>query len=340
MLTLSATNTVTYSPALTIVPTYECFNCCTYCNFRVAPQQDQWLSLAALLQQLMQARSHGIIEILVLSGEVHPASQRRTVWFQHVLQLCQTILQQGFLPHTNVGLVSEAEMARLKAVNASMGLMLEQITPKLLESVHRYAPSKVPEKRLAQLEQAGRLQIPFTTGLLLGIGESDSDRLDTLQTIARCHDRWGHIQEVILQPHQPGSRQARAAASFSPSALANFVKVARQNLPKEIAIQIPPNLVGDRRYILEAIANGATDLGGLGPKDEVNPDYEHPTPSSLRQLLETHDRNLQPRLPVYPQYDDWLSPKVQSVVKEWRDRLKNYVKNEGQASCLRSGTSG
>ena len=93
-----------------------------------------------------------------------------------------------------------------------MGLMLEQMTPKLLESVHHHAPSKVPERRLAQLEQAGQLQIPFTTGLLLGIGESASDRIDTLQAIARCHDRWGHIQEVILQPHQPGTRQAKAEA--------------------------------------------------------------------------------------------------------------------------------
>ncbi|MEM6519312.1 MAG: 7,8-didemethyl-8-hydroxy-5-deazariboflavin synthase subunit CofG, partial [Cyanobacteria bacterium P01_C01_bin.70] len=309
--------------ALTIVPTYECFNRCTYCNFRVAPQQDRWLSPAALQQQLMRARSHGLIEVLVLSGEVHSASHRRAAWFQHILQICKVVLQQGLLPHTNVGLVSEAEMAQLKAVNASMGLMLEQVTPKLLKSVHRHAPSKVPEQRLAQLEQSGRLRIPFTTGLLLGIGESANDRIDTLRAIAHCHDRWGHIQEVILQPHQPGTRQMEAEASFSPQALAEFVKVARQHLPAEIVLQIPPNLVTDRQYVLKAIANGVTDLGGLGPKDEVNPDYDHPTPSAMRQLLETHNYDLRPRLPIYPQYDSWLSSEVKPIVKDWRNRLQN-----------------
>lgn len=318
---------ITYSPALTIVPTYECFNRCTYCNFRVEPQQDTWLSLSVLQQQLEQARSQNIIEILVLSGEVHPASYRRTAWFRHIMQTCETALQQGFLPHTNVGPVNESEMAQLKTVNASMGLMLEQMTPKLLSTVHRHAPSKIPNIRLDQLEQAGRLQIPFTTGLLLGIGESASDRIDTLQAIARCHDRWGHIQEVILQPHQPGTRQAQVQVPFSPKALTNFVKVARQYLPAEIAIQIPPNLIRDRRYISEAIANGATDLGGLGPKDEVNPDYDHPTPSALRRLLTTIDCDLRPRLPVYPQYDAWLSPEVKTVVKNWRDRLQRSEEN-------------
>ncbi|MEM9816851.1 MAG: 7,8-didemethyl-8-hydroxy-5-deazariboflavin synthase subunit CofG [Cyanobacteria bacterium P01_D01_bin.6] len=312
---------ITYSPAFTIVPTYECFNRCTYCNFRVDAAQDQWLSLAQLEQQLVVAKAHNLSEILVLSGEVHPESPRRTAWFQHILAICERALQQGLLPHTNVGPLSAAEMAQLKAVNVSMGLMLEQVTPRLLQTVHQWAPSKRPQQRRAQLEQAGRLRIPFTTGLLLGIGESENDRIDTLRAIAQCHDRWGHIQEVILQPHQPGHRQTQSQVGFSPMALANFAQIARRYLPTEITLQIPPNLVSDKQYILTAIANGVRDLGGLGPKDEVNPDYHHPTPEMLQLLLAKAGWHLQPRLPVYPQYDDWLSSRLRRVVDGWRDRL-------------------
>ncbi len=319
---------ITYSPAFTIVPTYECFNRCTYCNFRVDPGQDVWLSQQRLQEQLAWARSHHLIEILVLSGEVHPASPRRAVWFQHIFEICEQALQQGFLPHANVGPLSLEEMARLKTVNASMGLMLEQVTPVLLQGVHRHAPSKVPAARLAQLEQAGKLQIPFTTGLLLGIGESTSDRLDTLEAIARCHERWGHIQEVILQPHQPGSAQAQTRSRFSAAALTDFIKTARHSLPDDITLQIPPNLVTDDQSIVAAIAQGARDLGGLGPKDEVNPDYHHPTPDELRSLLCTAGYQLQVRLPVYPQYDDWLAPPVRRRVKQWRDRLANQSSHQ------------
>ncbi len=326
---------ITYSPALTVVPTYECFNRCTYCNFRVDPGQDTWLSRSQLAQQLAKAKSQGLVEILVLSGEVHPNSPRRAAWLRHIAEICNLALQQGLLPHTNVGPLSEAEMAQLQTVNVSMGLMLEQMTPSLLQTVHRHAPSKVPERRLAQLNQAGRLRIPFTTGLLLGIGESANDRIETLQAIARSHDHWGHIQEVILQPHQPGSRQQQARAGFSAEALADFVKTAKQHLPAEITVQIPPNLMADHQYLLTAIANGARDLGGLGPKDEVNPDYLHPTPENLRPILLEAGWQLRPRLPIYPQYDNWLSPQLRQTVQAWRRRLVADRPRErlGQKGC-------
>jgi FO synthase subunit 1 len=324
MISLDA-RAITYSPALTIVPTYECFNRCTYCNFRADPYQDEWVSLDDVRRRLDVARSHSLIEILILSGEVHPQSPRRSAWLQHIYQIGELALQRGLLPHTNVGPLSETEMLRLKQVNVSMGLMLEQVTPDLLQGVHRHAPSKVPALRLQQLEQAGRLKIPFTTGLLLGIGESENDRIDTLKAIAQCHDRWGHIQEVILQPHQPGSHQPENRSPFPASALARFVKIARQYLPADITIQIPPNLVTDRRYVLAAIANGARDLGGLGPVDEVNPDYDHPTPTSLRSLLRPAHWHLRRRLPIYPQYDAWLADPLRKAVEPWRKFTESEV---------------
>lgn len=311
---------VTYSPAYTLVPTYECFNRCGYCNFRVEPGHDTWLSLEAAAEQLRRVRSHGVIEILILSGEVHPHSARRPRWFQHIEALCRLALDLGFLPHTNAGPLSLAEMAQLKQVNSSMGLMVEQVTPALLSTVHRYAPSKVPALRLQQLEWAGELRIPFTTGLLLGLGETEHDRIETLQAIAQIHQRYGHIQEVILQPHRPGQQQATPMEPFSPQQLLATIEVARQILPDDITLQIPPNLVPPSAWGA-AIEAGARDLGGIGPKDEVNPDYPHPYDAQLAHSLHQAGWHLRPRLPVYPHYDDWLPDALQARVAYWRSHL-------------------
>jgi FO synthase subunit 1 len=160
--------------------------------------------------------SEKVCEILILSGEVHPHSPKRQAWFQRIYDLCELALSRGFLPHTNAGPLSFAEMEMLKGVNVSMGLMLEQLTPTLLNTVHRHAPSKLPQVRLQQLQWAGELQIPFTTGLLLGIGETVNDWWETLAAISELHQRYHHIQEVILQPHSPGLQQSFNAPPFNP----------------------------------------------------------------------------------------------------------------------------
>jgi 7,8-didemethyl-8-hydroxy-5-deazariboflavin synthase len=316
---------VTYSPAYTIVPTYECFNRCRYCNFRADPGQDAWLTLEQADHQLKALRDRGVIEILILSGEVHPHSSRRLDWFQRIYDLADLALSLGFLPHTNVGPLSYEEMARLKTVNVSMGLMLEQMTPALLNTVHRHAPSKVPALRLQQLQWAGELRIPFTTGLLLGIGETESDRIETLETIAQVHQQWGHIQEVILQPHSPGSTQVWQGDAFSIEHLSTVVELARRILPNDITLQIPPNLISDRPQLWRCLQAGARDLGGIGPKDEVNPDYPHPHDAALAQWLQAAGWQLVPRLPIYPAYDHWLAPNLRARVQHWRDRLSSWV---------------
>ncbi len=297
---------ITYSSAYTIVPTYECFNHCTYCNFRKDPQKDTWLSLTEASQILDSLQSQKVTEILILSGEVHPQSTRRPAWFEHIYQLCELAKNKGFYPHSNVGWLTFAEMQRLKTVNVSMGLMLEQITPKLLETVHQYAPYKTPKLRLQQLEQAGQLNIPFTTGLLLGIGETESDRLDTLEAIATLQQKWQHIQEVIIQPHRLGTQQLERFVSFDIHQLPNFIHKARAILPPEIVIQIPPNLIPTTEILLACLEAGARDLGGLSPKDEVNPDYPHLHTQTLRDLIKNSGWQLTPRLPVYPSYYRWV----------------------------------
>ena len=277
---------ITYSPAYTVVPTYECFNRCSYCNFRIDPDPNSVFSRSDIVQKIEQLDRQSVCEILVLSGEVHPLSQQRKEWFTNIYKICETSLSLGFLPHTNVGPLSWQEMKQLKEVNVSMGLMLEQLNPKFMETVHRYAPSKKPQLRLQQLEWAGELKIPFTTGLLLGIGETISDIKESLKAIALCHQSGGHIQEVILQPHSVGSQQELNIPSFDPEQLPKIIALAKEILPDSIAIQIPPNLVLGSNYLLECLAAGATDLGGISPIDEVNPDYPHPTYESLSKILQ------------------------------------------------------
>lgn len=318
---VSDSRIVTYSPAYTVVPTYECFNRCTYCNFRAEPGKSPWLTLVEAECKLRELQDQNVCEILILSGEVHPHSLRRQAWFKRIYDLCELTLSLGFLPHTNAGPLSYEEMAQLKMVNVSMGLMLEQLTPQLLQTVHRHAPSKIPGVRLQQLEWAGKLQIPFTTGLLLGIGETPEDWQETLEAIAYLHLCYGHIQEVILQPHSPGSQQSIDAPVFNLHQLPEVIAIARQILPADITIQIPPNLVPDPHWLLACLEAGARDLGGIGPKDEVNPDYPHPNYQELREILEPAGWNLIPRLPIYPQYDKWLTERLQVAVERWRNEL-------------------
>ncbi len=317
-MTLSFSRSITYSPAYTLVPTYECFNRCSYCNFRTDPGKSPWLTLMDAEKVLKSLQDRGICEILILSGEVHPHSSRRQAWFQHIYNLCELALSMGFLPHTNAGPIGFEEMAKLKNVNVSMGLMLEQLTPKLLDTVHKYAPSKLPALRLQQLEWAGELGIPFTTGLLLGIGESAVDWWETLEAISQVHQRYNNIQEVILQPHSPGSQQTLDAPAFDPHQLPEVIAKARQILPSDITIQIPPNLVKEPSWLLACLDAGARDLGGIGPKDEVNPDYPHLEYQKLQEILEPAGWKLVARLPVYPHYDSWLSDELQSDVGAWR----------------------
>lgn len=313
---------ITYSPAYTLVPTYECFNQCSYCNFRVQPRSDSWLSFEKATNLL---KAVDAIEVLILSGEVHPDSPRRRDWLDHIYGLCQLALDTGFLPHTNAGPLSFTEMAQLKQVNVSMGLMLEQLTLTLLDNVHRYAPSKRPEIRLQQLEWAGQLQIPFTTGLLLGIGETEGDWQETLIAISTLQKQYGHIQEVILQPHQTGERQAQAGNPCDDKTLLKAVRIARQILPSDVAIQIPPNLVQSTQMLLACLDAGARDLGGIGPLDEVNPSYPHESLATLAAQLEANGYQLKQRLPIYPQYDDWLPVSLYANVQSWRTKLDVVV---------------
>jgi 7,8-didemethyl-8-hydroxy-5-deazariboflavin synthase len=321
---------ITYSPAYTIVPTYECFNYCTYCNFRVNPGVDSWMTIDRATQILTDLQDTAICEILILSGEVHPQSSRRKDWIDRIYDLCQLALNFGFLPHSNVGPLSLVEMEKLARVNVSMGLMLESLDPILLAGVHRHAPSKLPAIRLEQLNLAGKLKIPFTTGLLLGIGESELDWEISLKSIAEIHQQWGHIQEVILQPYSPGNRESFAGLGFDITRLPKVIQLARQILPDDITIQIPPNLIPNPDLLLDCLSAGARDLGGIVPKDEVNPDYHHLHLSELKLLLANAGWELSPRLPVYANYFSMRELPISA--EKLRQRASHFLTCDAEVS--------
>ncbi|CAE7593396.1 cofH [Symbiodinium sp. CCMP2592] len=277
----AAGRVVTYSPSYTMIPSYECFNTCTYCNFRspVTKEGRDWMSDEVARQRLdaPSLRAAGVDEILVMAGEVHPKAPNRAAWVSRAESICSLALECGFLPHTNIGPLSRDEMARLRAVNASMGLMLEQAASL---SVHRFAPSKQPSVRLEQLRQAGELRVPFTTGLLIGVGEDASQRLHSLELLAQLAEEFWHIQEVILQPHSLGTSQRlqpETQSQESPKALfgrealdalPDLVTEARKMLPQEVQIQVPPNLFLHGSFSKAGCFKGVLTLGSKKKKAE------------------------------------------------------------------------
>ena len=294
---------VTWSPSLTLVPTRACFNACGYCSFRRplelsgadGPPAPALLSDPQALAQLRfrpEAR-----EVLLLSGEVPPDSPARGPWFARLLALSSLALAEGRLPHTNAGPLSLREMAALGRLNPSMGLMLEGLGP-AVERWHRQAPSKRLELRLGQLEQAGRLGIPFTTGLLLGLGETAAQRRDALELIALLQHTWGHIQEVILQPWRPDGAAAQPLSRAAQQELLATIAEARAILPPEVHLQLPPNL-WPLDTLPEALEAGIDDLGGIDNQDVINPAYPQPGPPQLQRRLAEAGWQLRPRLCVH-----------------------------------------
>ena len=239
---------------------------------------------------------------------------------EYVHRACRIALGCGLLPHTNAGLLTRDEMAALKPVNVSLGLMLENVSPRLRErgQVHQWAPDKEPERRLRMLREAGELQIPFTTGLLLGIGETLAERVDTLFAIRDLHRAYGHVQEVIVQNFR-AKPTIRLADAPEPGAadVARTIAVARLVLDPDISVQAPPNLSpADHALLLHA---GLNDWGGISPltPDYVNPEAPWPHVEALAATCRAAGFTLRERLAIYPAYIDrpgFLDPALRAHV--------------------------
>jgi FO synthase subunit 1 len=276
---------------------------------------------------LQNGAALGCTEALFTFGE-HPEEEPgftdylKRAGYATILDYCEAMCRKsigyGVLPHTNAGILTCDEMERLRAVNASMGLMLET-TARI--PAHSNAQGKEPEIRLRMIEDAGKLRIPFTTGLLLGIGETKADREESLLAIRDLHKRYGHIQEVIIQNFcpKPGTPMAHHPVPGTDE-ICSTIRMARDILPKDIAIQIPPNLT-DASVLISC---GVDDLGGVSPLtiDYVNPEHPWPAIDELKKIV--GDAHLLERLCIYPQYikKGWYHPHLQPLI----NRLAHTVK--------------
>ncbi|MFN8628212.1 MAG: 7,8-didemethyl-8-hydroxy-5-deazariboflavin synthase CofG [Candidatus Binatia bacterium] len=322
---------VTYSPKVFLPVTNLCRDRCAYCTFRSDPgDAHAWTMRPQEVRDCCRrGRAQGCIEALMCLGDKPEVAFRRyrtvlhtlghTTTIGYVRQTCEIALQEGLLPHTNAGVMTREEMADLKPVNVSMGLMLENISPRLRRrgEAHFHAPDKDPQVRLRMLREAGELRIPFTTGILLGIGETREERIASLVAIGDLHADHGHIQEVIIQNFRakPTTKMAGAPEPENVD-IAQTIAVARLLLG-DMNIQAPPNLSPyDHRLFLAA---GINDWGGISPltPDFVNPEAPWPHLSALADTCATEGFRLEARLPIYPEYIDrsgFLDPSMRAAL--------------------------
>jgi FO synthase len=339
---------VTYSRNLTLSLSRTCVSHCKYCAFQT---HQPHLHPPQVVERLIdRAARRGVKELLVLTGDDpghHPGVRELLAahgfedFVAYVAWACERALERGMLPHANLGVLSRDDLARLREVTASQGLMLESIDPDLV--VHQGSPTKHPDRRLETIRWAGELRIPYTSGILVGIGESHAQRIEALEALAAVHADHGHLQEVILQnvvPHrryygeEPAEIATQAAEAYwrtgvgkppevkapawvSPVSIEQMKELvgACRDLMPDVGIQIPPNLADWWPELVEA---GATDLGGLSANgDHISPEHPFPSPHQVRKLLAPRGFALTERLCVYPQFidPDWLAQGVLDVIK-------------------------
>jgi FO synthase len=357
---------VTFSRNLTLSLSRTCQCHCKYCSF--ATHRAHLYAPEEVLRILDGAVKRRAKELLVLTGErpeVNREVRERLAEYGHedftsyVVWACERALERGLLPHTNLGVLSREDLARLREVSASQGLMLESISERLMEGVHAGSPTKHPARRLETIRLAGELKIPFTSGILVGIGETAQERVASLQALAALHAEHGHIQEVILQnfvPHQryygqepaqiadeaareywrTGIAEGRPSMELPAWALAGagpvdiaemkrLIAEARRLMP-DVGIQVPPNLAD---WWPELVAAGASDLGGLSANgDHISPEHPFPSPRQVRRRLQADGVALSERLCVYPGYisGEWLADGVLDTI---RSRYWSFIPRRG-----------
>jgi len=335
---------ISYSRNVFLPITNLCRNRCLYCGFRRDPNDGAWfISPEEVLELVERVKAAGCSEALLTLGErpeVHAEARGKLEEFgyrntvDYLKSLCDRTLELGLLPHTTAGLLSERELRCLRRFNASMGLMLECAAEL---PVHLNSPGKNPKLRLEVIEVAGKLRIPFTTGLLIGVGESPDDRARSLLAIRELHERYDHIQEVIIQPFVPKSNTPMAnCAGPSETELLATVAMARSLMP-EMNIQVPPNLLGYnggvvqrgsygfKKAVKAVLLAGANDFGGISSltPDFINPEDPWPSVAELRAAIERAGFVPHERLPIYPRYAKdkrFMSREVRKRVLELADK--------------------
>jgi len=332
---------ITFSKKVFVPLTTLCRDYCGYCTFRRDPGEPgaHTMTPEEVLALVQAGGRLGAKEALFSLGDrpeaVFPEHRQflrrmgHTTTLGYLREVCQIVLSESpLLPHANPGVMGERDLAALREVNVSLGLMLETTSERLLDPgmAHHRAPDKVPARRLRTIELAGKLQIPFTTGILIGIGETLEERVDALLTIRELHERYGHIQEVIIQnfrskPRIPMARHPEPSAGE----ILRTVAVARLLLGPEMNLQAPPNLSGDHYPAL--LQAGLNDWGGISPLtlDHINPEAPWPEIAALRRATEAAGLELRERLAIYPEFA--LRP--ESLAEGLRPRVRALVDTDG-----------
>lgn len=332
---------VTYSRKVFFNLVNLCRDTCSYCTYKAEPRQTKlsMMSRQDVKNLSILGKKYRCTEALFITGE-RPEQKypEAKVWLKEngfnstaefLMHASEISLKEGLLPHTNAGNLTKSEMNELKKTNVSLGLMLENSSERLSESgmPHQFAPSKNPRARLRVLEDAGELGIPMTTGVLVGIGETAFEIIDSIYAIKKIHEKFGHIQEIILQNFQP--KQDTMMKNF-PSAEKTYFKdlvaLTRIIVP-DMNIQIPPNL--SPRYYSDFLSLGINDWGGISPltPDYVNPEFSWPSIETVEKNSSNAGFELKARLPVYPEFVSFLHQDLKYRVSEISDS-NGLVKTE------------
>ncbi|MDS0299806.1 7,8-didemethyl-8-hydroxy-5-deazariboflavin synthase subunit CofG [Halogeometricum sp. S1BR25-6] len=301
----SPASELTFSRNVFLPLTTACRYTCTYCTYYDVPGEAALMSPEDVRETLRLGADAGCTEALFTFGD-EPDERYTAVHDQlaewgyedmldYLRDCCEMAMEEGLLAHSNPGDLSEEQFERLAPINASMGVMLETTAD---VKAHSGGRRKTPGQRLNTLRAAGRVGVPFTTGLLIGIGETWRDRAESLLAIRELHERYDHVQEVIVQNVVPNERSDFERPSLE--TMRRVVAMARVALPEEVSVQVPPNL-SPTRDLLDC---GVDDLGGVSPvtDDYVNPDYAWPALDELRDIADGADVPLYERLPVYERY--------------------------------------
>jgi FO synthase len=335
--------TISYARNVFIPLTNLCRDVCAYCTFAKQPDDPavKTYTLEEVRALSREAHRAGCKEALFCLGDkpeaVYEGYRERLRRLGHrstasyLVEACAVCLEEEVFPHTNAGLLSREEMSALRPLNHSMGLMLENVSPRLMapDMPHHGCPDKVPRLRLRMMEEAGELRIPFTTGILIGIGETARERVESLVAIRELHEKHGHIQEVIIQNFLPKAGTGMAGRDEAGERLElATVAVARLVLGAPWNIQAPPNL--NPGALTRLLSAGLNDWGGVSPLtiDFVNPEAPWPALRRLQRLTEEAGFTLRERLAVYPAYLDRRRGFVDPALLE---RTRPYLDSEGFA---------
>jgi FO synthase subunit 1 len=302
---VDAAPALTFSRNVFLPLTTACRYTCTYCTYYDVPGQATLMSPEEVREQLRVGADAGCTEALFTFGD-KPDDRYTGIHAQlaewgfddvhdYLYRCCEMALEEGLLPHSNPGDLTESEMARLGEINASMGVMLETTAD---VRAHSGGRRKTPGQRLNTIRAAGRADVPFTTGILVGIGETWRDRAESILAIRELHERYDHVQEVIVQNVVPNERSSFEKPSVE--TMRRVVAMARVGLPEDVSVQVPPNL-SPTRDLLDC---GVDDLGGVSPvtDDYINPEYAWPALDELRDVADAAGVPLYERLPVYDRY--------------------------------------